>query len=171
VYGIVQQSNGSIWVHSEQGMGTVFTVYLPRVDEPLEEEREKKKKEELPRGKEVVLVAEDEEDVRTLVVQIMKRQGYKVLEAANGGEAFITCEKHKGEIHLLVTDVVMPGMSGRELAERLLLLHPEMKVLFMSGYTDDTVMRYGVAEGEINFIQKPFSVERLTTKVREVLGK
>jgi signal transduction histidine kinase len=171
VYGIVKQSGGSIWAYSEPGVGTVFKVYLPRVDEPLEEERERKKREELPRGGETVLVAEDEEDVRSLVVQILKRQGYKVLEAVNGGEALITCEKHKGKIHLLVTDVVMPGMSGRELTERLLVLHPEMKVLYMSGYTDDTVVRYGVLVGEINFMQKPFSVDTLTKKVREVLEK
>jgi two-component system cell cycle sensor histidine kinase/response regulator CckA len=93
------------------------------------------------------------------------------LEAANGGEALIACEKYKEKIHLLVTDVVMPGMSGRELSERLLPLHPEMKVLYMSGYTDDTILRYGVLEGEINFVQKPFSVEALTQKVREVLEK
>jgi two-component system cell cycle sensor histidine kinase/response regulator CckA len=171
VYGIVKQSGGNVWVYSELGKGTAFKVYLPRVDEPLEEEKERRKKEELPSGRETVLVAEDEDDVRNLVMQILKRQGYRVLEAANGGEALIACEKYKEKIHLLVTDVVMPGMSGRELSERLLPLHPEMKVLYMSGYTDDTILRYGVLEGEINFVQKPFSVEALTQKVREVLEK
>jgi two-component system cell cycle sensor histidine kinase/response regulator CckA len=171
VYGIVKQSGGNVWVYSELGKGTAFKVYLPRVDEPLEEEKERRKKEELPSGRETVLVAEDEDDVRNLVMQILKRQGYRVLEAANGGEALIACEKYKEKIHLLVTDVVMPGMSGRELSDRLLPLHPEMKVLYMSGYTDDTILRYGVLEGEINFVQKPFSVEALTQKVREVLEK
>jgi len=171
VYGIVKQSGGNVWVYSELGKGATFKVYLPRVDEPLEEETEKQIKRELPRGGETVLVAEDEGDVRSLVVQILKRQGYKVLEASNGEEALILCEKHQGMVHLLVTDVVMPVMSGRELKERLLLLHPEAKVLYMSGYTDDAVVRHGVLEEGVNFLQKPFSMEKLVDKVREVLDK
>ncbi|MDI6754689.1 MAG: PAS domain S-box protein [Thermodesulfobacteriota bacterium] len=171
VYGIVKQSGGNVWVYSELGKGATFKVYLPRVDEALEEEREKQIKRDLPRGGETVLVAEDEGDVRNLVVQILKRQGYKVLEAANGWEALILCEKNQGMIHLLVTDVVMPVMSGRELTERLLLLHPEAKVLYMSGYTDDAVVRHGILEEGVNFIQKPFSLEKLVEKVREVLDK
>jgi CheY-like chemotaxis protein len=171
VYGIVKQSGGNIWVYSEPGKGATVKVYLPRVDEPLEEERAKRIEEELPRGGETVLVAEDDGDVRSLVVQILKKQGYKVLEAANGEEAFTICEKHERAIDLLVTDVVMPVMSGRELTDRLLLLHPKMKVLYMSGYTDDTVVRHGVLEEGVNFVQKPFSMEALVLKVREVLDK
>ena len=172
VYGIVKQSSGSIWVYSEPGQGSTFKVYFPRVEELLEEEEKRRGLgKELPRGGETVLVVEDERNVRNLAVQVLRRQGYKVMEAANGGEALLICEKHKGEIHLLVTDVVMPGISGRELAERLLLLHSEMKVLYMSGYSDDAIVRHGVLEGEINFIQKPFSLDGLAKKVREVLNQ
>jgi len=173
VYGIVKQSKGNIWVYSEPGKGTTFKVYLPQVEERLEEEREKARRleGELPQGGETVLVAEDDGDVRSLVVQILKKQGYKVMEAANGEEAFMICEKHEGAIDLLVTDVVMPVMSGRELTDRLLLLQPKIKILYMSGYTDDAVVRHGVLEEGVNFFQKPFSMEALVLKVREVLDK
>jgi len=173
VYGIVKQSGGNIWVYSELGKGTTFKVYLPRVDDPLKEEKKKLLQPErgLPRGAETVLVTEDEGEVRNLVGQILKNQGYEVLEAANGGEALMICERHRGAIDLLMTDVVMPVMSGRELADRLLLLHPEMKVLYMSGYTDDAIVRHGILEEGVHFIPKPFSVESLALKVREVLDK
>ena len=171
VYGVVRQSSGSISVDSEPGQGSTFKIYFPRVEEKLGEEKGRELGKELPRGGETVLVVEDERKVRILTVQILRRQGYKVMEAANGGEALLLCEKHKGDIHLLTTDVVMPGISGRELAERLLLLHPEMKVLYMSGYTDDAIVRHKIFEGEINFIQKPFSLDGLVRKVRGVLDK
>lgn len=167
VYGIVKQSGGYIYVYSEPGMGATFKIYLPRVDEALEEEQTTPK--EMPRGGETVLVVEDEPDVRTLIVQILRKQGYKVIEAASGSEAFEACAKYEGKINLLLTDVVMPGMSGRELAERLSLWQPDMKVLYMSGYTDDAMIRYGVLEAGVNFMQKPFSMEALSQKVRQVL--
>ncbi len=172
VYGIVKQSGGNIWVYSEAGMGTTFKVYLPRVDEPLEEKKKRKLSEgKLPRGGETVLAVEDNKDVRRLAAQILKRQGYRVLEAANGGEALLVCGKLKEEIHLLLTDVVMPGMSGQELAQRLSVLRPEMKILYMSGYSDDSIASYGILNEKVGFIPKPFSLEALVNRVREVLDK
>jgi PAS domain S-box-containing protein len=169
VYGIVKQSEGNIWVYSEPGKGTTFKIYLPRVDEPLEEIKERVVKEELPRGSETILLVEDEEMVRKLAVQILKRQGYTVLEGSHGNEAFNICNKHDGPIHLLVTDVVMPKMSGLELAERIASIQPEIKVLYMSGYTDNAITHHGVLEKGMNYIQKPFTVDGLARKVREVL--
>ena len=170
VYGIVKQSGGNIWVYSEPGRGTTVKIYLPRVD-PLEELKETEREEGLARGSETVLLVEDEEIVRKLAVRILRRQGYKVLEASQGGEAFLICEKHEGPIDLLLTDVVMPKMSGRELAERIVSLRPEIKVLYMSGYTDNAIVHHGVLEEGIEYIQKPFTVDALAKKVRNVLGK
>ncbi|MGQ9638656.1 MAG: response regulator, partial [Thermodesulfobacteriota bacterium] len=118
-----------------------------------------------------VLVVEDEEVVRKLAVRLLKRQGYRVLEAPDGGQAFLLCEKYSAPIHLILTDVVMPGMSGRELYERLKVIHPDARVLYMSGYTDNAIIHHGVMEEGIDFIQKPFSLEALARKVREVLDK
>ncbi len=171
VYGIVKQSGGDIWVYSEAGMGTTFKAYFPRVDEPLEKEKRKPPEGELPRGGETILAVEDNKDVRRMAAQILRRQGYRVLEAANGGEALLVCEKLKEEIHLLLTDVVMPGMSGRELAHRLSFLRPEMKILYMSGYSDDSIVSYGILNEKVSFIPKPFSLEALVNKAREVLDK
>ena len=170
VYGIVKQSGGNIWVYSEPGQGTTFKIYLPQVDEPLTEEKEKVVK-EIPRGDETILVVEDEETVRKLAIRLLEGQGYKVLEAPDGGKALLLCEKFKERIHLLLTDVVMPGMSGRKLAERLKQIHPEMKVLYMSGYTDNAILHHGILEPGINFIQKPFTLDGLARKVREALDK
>ena len=170
VYGIVKQSEGNIWVYSEPGQGTTFKIYLPRVDEPLEELREEVIG-EVPRGTETVLVVEDEETVRKLAVRVLKREGYKILEAPDGGKAFMLCEGFKEPIHLILTDVVMPGMSGSKLVERLKEIHPEMKVLYMSGYTDNAIVHHGVLEEGTNFIQKPFALDGLARKVREVLDK
>jgi PAS domain S-box-containing protein len=171
VYGIVKQSGGNIWVYSEPGKGTTFKIYLQRVDEPLEELREKMVGEELPRGKETVLVVEDDEKVRKLIVEILGRQGYRVLEASHGDEALLIHETHDGLIPLILVDVVMPGMSGSELAKRIASLRPEIKILYMSGYTDNAIVHHGVLAGGLNYIQKPFTMDGLTRKVREVLDK
>jgi two-component system cell cycle sensor histidine kinase/response regulator CckA len=171
VYGIVKQSDGDIWVYSEPGKGATFKIYLPRVDEPLEERREKVLGDELLRGSETILLVEDEENVRKLALRVLERQGYKVLSACDGDDALLICEQFKDPIHLMLTDVVMPRMSGHELAKRLKSLHPKMKVLYMSGYTDDTIVLHGVLVEGVNYIQKPFTVDALTKKVREVLDQ
>ena len=171
VYGIVKQSDGDIWVYSEPGKGSTFKIYLPRVDEPPEQLREKVSGDELLRGSETILLVEDEEEVRKLAVRVLERQGYKVLAARDGDEALLICEGHQDPIHLMLTDVVMPGMNGHELAERLESLRPRMKVLYMSGYTDNAIVLHGVLVEGVNYIQKPFTVDALTKKVREVLGQ
>jgi CheY-like chemotaxis protein len=169
VYGIVKQSGGNIWVYSEEGVGTTFKVYLPRVVEPAEEIEIKKTSDELLKGTETILLVEDEELVRTLTRQILEECGYTILEARHGVEALSICEEHGSEIDLLLTDVVMPQMGGRELAERFAPLYPQMRILFTSGYTDDAVVRHGVIAAGTNFIQKPFTPQGLAHKVREVL--
>ncbi|OGP89488.1 MAG: hypothetical protein A2156_11115 [Deltaproteobacteria bacterium RBG_16_48_10] len=172
VYGIVKQSGGNIWVYSEPGKGTTFKIYLPRVDEPLGEVvREKAAEGGLPRGSETILIVEDDEDVREVAVRILKMQGYRVLETSQGSDALHQCGHEAGPIHLMVTDVVMPEMNGPELAKRLSPLRPEMKVLYISGYTDNAIVHHGVLEKGVNYIQKPFTVEGLARKVREVLDR
>jgi PAS domain S-box-containing protein len=171
VYGIVKQSGGNIWVDSEPGLGTTYNIYLPRVDEPLEEMRKKEMRQELLDGGETILVVEDEEDVRRLTVRILQRQGYKVLEASGGNEALVLSKERKEPIHMVLTDVVMPGISGPQLTDQLINLHPKMKVLYMSGYTDNAVFHHGVLEKGVNYIQKPFTIDGLMKKMREVLDK
>jgi CheY-like chemotaxis protein len=169
VYGIVKQSDGNISVYSEPGKGTTFTIYLPRMDEPAEMLIKKGESDEVPRGDETVLVVEDEEAVRKYAVRILKKQGYKVLEATQGDEALLVLERHPETIDLILTDVVMPGMSGPKLVESLRQIRKKSKILYMSGYTDESVIRHGVREGEVNFVQKPFTLEMLGRRVREVL--
>jgi CheY-like chemotaxis protein len=141
------------------------------VDEPLEERREKVLGDELLRGSETILLVEDEEEVRKLAVRVLERQGYRVLAARDGDEALLICEQHKDPIHLMLTDVVMPVMNGHEVAKRLESLHPETKVLYMSGYTDNAIVLHGVLVEGVRYIQKPFTVDALTKKVREVLDQ
>jgi CheY-like chemotaxis protein len=168
VFGIVQQSGGSIWVYSEPGKGTSFKIYFPHVDEAPDELRPPESPRIL-RGNETVLLVEDDEQVRAVAGGILRRHGYRVFDAKNGGEAMLFCEMHPDPIHLLISDVVMPHMSGPELARRLVVARPEMVVLCMSGYTDDSVFRHGVMDSDIAYLQKPITPESLTKKVREVL--
>ncbi|HTK96171.1 MAG TPA: PAS domain S-box protein [Terriglobales bacterium] len=168
VYGIIKQSGGYIWVYSEVGIGTTFKVYLPRVDAAVElsapaivADRH--------RGHETVLLVEDEDGVRALIRQVLHRNGYTVLQARHGGEALLLCERHQGKIDLLLTDVVLTQMSGTELAERLLKLRSDMRVLYMSGYTDEAIVQHGVLSPGTSFLQKPFTNDALARKVREVL--
>ena len=170
VYGIVKQSGGHIWVYSEVGRGTTFKVYLPRVDQSAEELAPKTDDTQLQIGNETVLLVEDEELVREMAKEILQESGYQVLEASHGDEALLVACQHLGPIHLMLSDVVMPRMSGRELAERLTPLREEMKVLYMSGYTDDAIVHHGVLDEGTAFIEKPFTPQALTQKVREILG-
>jgi PAS domain S-box-containing protein len=171
VYGIVKQSDGSIRVYSEQGRGTTFKVYLPRVAENAQVYKRTPDVEENLRGTEIILLAEDEDIVRKLARQVLEMFGYQVLEAPNGGAALLICERHEGPIDLLITDVVMPEMSGTELTDRLIRLRPDLKVLYMSGYTDNAVIHRGVLDEGTNFLQKPFTPGALARRVREVLAK
>jgi PAS domain S-box-containing protein len=168
VFGIAQQSGGSVWVYSEPGKGTTFKVYLPCVDAAVEPFRPTAPPPD-SRGSETILLVEDDDQVRAAARGILRRAGYQVIEARNAGEALLYSEQHSGKIHLLLTDVVMPGMSGPALAKRLAGARVDMKVLCMSGYTDDSIVRHGVLEAQIAYIQKPITPEALTTRVRQVL--
>jgi len=169
VYGIVKQSGGNIWVYSEVGRGTTFKIYLPLVDEGAQQYKRGSYLDEVFQGKETILLIEDEETLRKLARQTLTLYGYKVLEASNGEAAVSLCEEHTEPIDLVLTDVIMPGLSGREVAHQLLELRPEVRVLFMSGYTDDAIVHQGVLDEAANFIQKPFAPDALARKVREVL--
>jgi PAS domain S-box-containing protein len=168
VLGIVQQNQGSIWVYSEPGQGTTFKVYLPRVDAAVDTLRPVDTATDL-RGSETILLVEDDDQLRVVAQEILRKSGYRVIEARHAGDAVLHAEKHPDTIHLLLTDVVMPKMSGPELAKRLAGSRPDMKVLCMSGYTDDSIVRHGVLESRIAYLQKPLTPESLVRKVREVL--
>jgi two-component system, cell cycle sensor histidine kinase and response regulator CckA len=169
VYGIIKQSGGNIWAYSEPGQGTTFKIYLPRVEKTAKVYKPKARPSTAPGGTETILLVEDEEAVRTMVSRILQNKGYTVLEARHGLEAIDICERYQESIHLMVTDVIMPQMSGRELAERLAPVLPDMKVLYMSGYPDNTIVQHGVLEAGTAFLQKPFTLNALELKVREVL--
>ena len=170
VYGIVKQSEGSIWVYSEPDKGTTFKIYLPRVDDVSAIAEEGKQAQTAPTGQETVLIVEDESMVRALAQEILEEYGYTVLTASNGMEGLRVCRESPDKIDLVLTDVIMPQMSGAELAQNILAIHPETHVLYMSGFTDDAVVRHGVITEDMCFLQKPFSPEALAIKVREVLN-
>jgi CheY-like chemotaxis protein len=171
VYGIVKQSGGNIWVYSEPGQGTTFKIYLPRVDEPSEHLDKATRTEEIAQGNETILIVEDDEAVRKLAVRVLEKQGYTALEARQGEEALNIFQQCNQPIHLILVDVVMPGLSGRQLIETLKQMRQDFKVLYMSGYTDNAIVHHGVLEKGMNFIQKPFTYDGLARKVREVLDK
>jgi two-component system cell cycle sensor histidine kinase/response regulator CckA len=168
VFGIVQQSGGSIWLYSEPGKGTTFKVFLPSVNLPTDSTRPAA----LPidaGGNETILLVEDDEQLRLVTGSILRRLGYEVVLACNASEALLQSEALASPIHLMLTDVIMPRLSGAELAKRLAVSRPEMRVLYMSGYTDDSIVRHGVLEATMSFLQKPITLRSLTAKVREVL--
>ena len=170
VYGIVKQSGGNIYVYSEPGLGTTFKIYLPQIEEPAPLPAAEKPQELLSETQRTILLVEDEAGVRTLARKVMESKGFRVLEAIQGEQALKILKEHAGPIHLLLTDVVLPGMGGRELAGHIEALHPEMRVLFMSGYTDEAIVSHGVLQSGIAFIPKPFTPDALVRKVHEILG-
>ena len=169
VYGIVKQSGGEIWVYSELGRGTTFKVFLPRLAEIEDAEHVELPKKTATGGTETILLAEDEDSIRSVAQRILERAGYTVLTAKNGRDAGAAAEVYEGPIHLLITDMVMPIMNGKQLAERLRSTRPDMRVLFLSGYTDTVVARQGLMHNHAHFLQKPFSAETLARKIREIL--
>ena len=168
VYGIVKQSNGHIAAYSEPGVGTTFKIYLPPVNEPGEASAHSAESGELPAGTETILLVEDNDIARKIAQKILEQYGYTVLVADDGASAMRVCDRYTGRIHLMLTDVVMPNMSGTELAAQVATIRPEMRILFMSGYTDDAILRHG-GPGRRALLEKPFTTASLTRKVREVL--
>jgi CheY-like chemotaxis protein len=170
VYGIIKQSGGYVFVQSELGRGTVFTIYFPRVDEPSEADSAVAVSFAAAGGSETILLVEDEESVRQLVRETLESRGYRVLESENGNAGLALAANHPDIIHLVVTDVVMPSLSGHELVQQLLPARPGIKVLYLSGYAEDAFANPLPAEGQKAFLQKPFTLQNLSRKVREVLG-
>jgi CheY-like chemotaxis protein len=170
VYGIVKQSGGYVWVYSELGQGACFTVSLPRVKVAVAAEMSAKT-EARPPGTETILVAEDEEALREAMCGYLRSLGYTVFAAGSGQQALAVASQQEGSIDLLVTDLVMPGMSGRELAQMLGSLRLDLKTIYMSGYADEAVLRHGIPELGAAFLQKPFNLGTLARKVRDTLGR
>ena len=171
VFGIVKQNDGFISVYSEPGQGTTFSIYLPRYTGEAESMRKETAVPPVPPGRETILLVEDEPATLRMTARMLRRQGYTVLEASSPGEATGLAEEHAGNIQLLVTDVVMPEMNGRDLADHLLSLYPTVKCLFMSGYTANVIAHHGVLDTSVHFIQKPFSMQGLAASVRVALDE
>jgi len=171
VYGIIKQSGGNIWVYSEANKGTTFKIYLPCVDKKEGDKKDGYMAKETFRGSETILIIEDEEGVRESAAEMLKMQGYNVLKAGNGEEAISVCSGYKDDIHLVLLDVVIPGLRGPELFEKIKEIHQESAVLFMSGYTDNVIVHHGILKEGLEFIQKPFTLEDISKKIREVLDK
>ncbi len=171
VYGIVKQSNGFVWVYSEPGRGSTFKVYLPEVKEDANPVKEKQTIMDDPGGSETILIVEDDSSLRNFAQRVLLSYGYRILNAENGEDALRVCKEHDGQIDLMITDVVMPKMGGRDAAKRLHPLYPQMKVVYMSGYTDNAIVHHGVLEPGLNFLEKPFTAKNLARKVREVLNE
>jgi two-component system cell cycle sensor histidine kinase/response regulator CckA len=171
VYGIVKQSGGNVWVYSEPGRGTTFKVYVPVVDAPAQALASEHPQPAITRGNETILLVEDDELVRNLAKDVLAGCGYSVLVADGPGSVMTICEKHTGQIDLVLTDVVMPGFSGREVAREVLARRPAAKVLYMSGYTTNAIVHHGELEPGTFFLPKPFTPNSLAVKVREVLDE
>ncbi|MCK5193602.1 MAG: response regulator, partial [Desulfobulbaceae bacterium] len=171
IYGITKQNNGEIEVYSELGQGTTFKIYLPRADEPIEKIKDVLSVEDISdnRGTETIMLVEDDETVRKMCVYILKDCGYTVLEAENGEDALQVYSRFQGKVDLLLTDVVMPKMNGPDLSEKMQELCPEIKVLFMSGYTGNAIVKHGILADSVNFIHKPVTPKSLSLAVRKIL--
>ncbi|WP_319576115.1 response regulator [uncultured Desulfobacter sp.] len=171
VYGIVKQNDGFINIYSEPGQGSIFRIYLPRYLAATESPEKKNSDKFNQKGTETILLVEDEPSILKMTRMMLERTGYTVLAAGTPEEAIALAREHAGEIHLLMTDVVMPGMNGRDLARNLLSLYPNLNLLFMSGYTANLIAHHGVLDEGVQFIQKPFAKQDLVIKVREVLDE
>ena len=170
VYGIVKQSGGYIWVYSEPGMGTTFKVYFPRVEGTAEPLPMRAEPDALANGSETILLVEDDAGVREMTREFLEKRGYHVLAASSGRQAVQVVEQHPGTIHLMITDLVMPGMNGRELVDRVAMLRRNMRVLYVSGYTQEAVLQHGVKDAGARFLSKPFALSALSRKVRVMLA-